>query len=143
MTGRGKRRIAFLCAVSIFAGTLCYFSETASAKRYTLKINEVSKKKVTLKKGAKKTVRIVRPMMIKGVTWKVKNKKIASVKKTGKYKAVITGKKKGKTKITAKLKVDPRVSGKYVRTITVTVKEKKRTIPSVSGTAVTAEKTAS
>ena len=101
MNGEGKKILAVLCSLCLLMGTFYALTNTAYAKRYSLKINELSSKKITLVVGKKKNIRIKKPMMIKGVTWKIQNKKIVSVKKTGKYKAVITAKKEGTTKLTA------------------------------------------
>lgn len=64
---------------------------------YTLKKGKNVKLKANLNRAAKK----------KGVEWKVGNPKIASVSKTGK----VTAKKKGKTVITAKVKVTKTKAG--------------------------------
>lgn len=136
MNGEGKKILAVLCSLCLLMGTFYALTDTAYAKRYSLKINELSLKKITLVEGKKKNIRIKKPMMIKGVTWKIQNKKIASVKKTGKYKAVITAKKAGTTKLTAKLKVDPRVSGSYTKTAVIKVKKKKSVAATAAPSAV-------
>lgn len=61
----------------------------------------ISAKKLTIIKGKSKTLRIKNAK--KQVTWKLSKKKYVTIKKAGKNKIKITGKKVGVTKITAKL----------------------------------------
>ena len=64
------------------------------------KAPKLSKTKLNLAVGAKKTIK-VKGKSIKKVTWKSTKAKIASVKKKGKVNAVVTAKKKGKAVIKA------------------------------------------
>lgn len=70
---------------------------TVQVKKAPTKIS-ASPKKLTIKKGKKKTIRITLPSGCASnkITYKSANKKIASVTQNG----VVTGKKKGSTKIT-------------------------------------------
>lgn len=61
----------------------------------------ISVKKLTVTKGKSKTLRIKNAK--KKVRWKLSTKKYVTIKKAGKNKIKITGKKVGVTKITAKL----------------------------------------
>lgn len=98
---------------------------------------KLSSKKLTLKaKGKSKKLSVKKAKKYK-VSWKVKNKKIAKIKKSGKYAVKVTGKKKGKTTITCTLK-----KGKKKKKLTckVTVKSSKtiKTTPApTSGTGKT------
>lgn len=65
---------------------------------------ELNRKKVTIKVGSKKTLKVRRPS--KKIIWKSTNKKIAVVRKTSgknRNKAVIAAKKAGHCRITAKM----------------------------------------
>lgn len=72
-------------------------------KKLSMKVGKTAKLSVKRAKGWK-------------ISWKSKNKKIATVKKAGKYAAKITAKKKGTVKITATTK-----KGKTRRTLTCKV----------------------
>lgn len=61
---------------------------------------EISPKKATIKRKAKKTAKLKNVPAKSKITWKSANKKIATVNSKG----IIVGKKKGKTKITATYK---------------------------------------
>ncbi len=87
-------------------------TETASAKKVNAKTLKLKKKKLSIKTGDKKTLKVtVKPSNAK-LTWKSNKKKIATVSKKG----VVKGKKKGTAKITV-------TSGKKKATCTVTVKQ--------------------
>ncbi len=64
---------------------------------------KLSTKKLTVSKGKTKKLSVKKAKKYK-VSWKVKNKKIAKLKKSGKYAVKITGKKVGKTTVTCTLK---------------------------------------
>ncbi len=83
---------------------------------------KLSKKKVQVSVGSSKTIKVKKANGAK-ITWKSKNKKIAAVKKSGKYGAKITGKKKGSTKIVCKVK-----KGKKTRSLSCTVKVSKKSV---------------
>lgn len=102
-----KRFLPWILLLIVLCLTLTLSSRAMAASKVKL-----SQKQITLVEGQKKK------LSIKGtrnfVKWKVKNKKIAGIKKKGKQTVLITGKKQGKTKITAK------VNGKaYVCKLTV------------------------
>lgn len=80
-----------------------------SSKKLTLSVNSKSKK-LSVKKAKKYKV-----------SWKIKNKKIAQIKKSGKYAVKVTGKKSGKTTITCTLK-----KGKKKKKLTCKVTVKAR-----------------
>ena len=69
---------------------------------------KISKTKATLnitnkKKNPTVTLRIKNANSKKAVKWSTSNKKVATVKRTGKYTCKVTAKKSGKAKITAKV----------------------------------------
>lgn len=118
----------------------------AKAKVSSVKVTNVKKKKLSLEKGKTFTLKTkvsVKPnkAKFKKVTYKSSNKKVVTVSKKGKLKAI----KQGKAKITVKSKTNK----KKKVTITITVKKAKETntTPSVTATptptpVVTAEPTA-
>lgn len=63
--------------------------------------------KITVKKGNSKkvTIKKAKKAKAKKIKWTIKNKKIASVKKSGKYGIKVKGKKVGTTKLTVKYQV--------------------------------------
>lgn len=73
-------------------------SESGAAAKVKL-----SAKKLTIKKGKTKKLSVKNAKKYK-VSWKVKSKKTATIKKSGKYAVKVTGKKAGKTTITCTLK---------------------------------------
>lgn len=82
-------------------------------------------KKIILVKGQKKTIKVRNTK--KKPSWSSKSKKIATVKRTGKYSASITGKKKGTTYIYAKVngkkyKCKVQVETPVLKTTSVTLK---------------------
>ena len=95
-----KRVLALIMIMAMAISSVGVYSNTTDA---------ATKKKVTIKVGQKTKVKVKGT----GYSWKSANKKVATVKK-----GVITGKKPGKTTVTAKNK-------KRVYKITVTVTKKK------------------
>ena len=84
---------------------------------------QISQKSVTLKAGSTKKVTIKNMPKKAKVTWKSKNKKVATVTKNGKIKGI----KAGKTTITAKLtyqKAKKTVNKTFAIKVTVTAKSK-------------------
>ena len=108
------RFLVFALALGIAPISADY--EAQAAKKPTL-----STKKVSIVKGKKKKVTVKNAKKYK-VSWKVKNKKIATAKKKGKYGVQLTAKKVGKTTLTCTLK-----KGKTKKTLkcSVQVTEKK------------------
>lgn len=135
---RMKAGIARLMIVSLTLGTMVGNGgkEAEAAKK-----PGISSKKVSIIKGKTKKVTLKNAKKFK-ITWKTANKKVATVKKSGTYGAVITAKKAGKTKVTATLKKSGK---KTTLTCSVTVTDKKvkpTATPTVTPTAtpvVTAE----
>lgn len=96
-----RRQIALLCAFSLFAGNCAV--PVDSAVWAASKSPVLNKKKVSVRNGKTVKLSLKRAKGFK-ITWKSKNKKIAAVKKSGKYGAKVTGKRVGRTQITASLK---------------------------------------
>lgn len=109
---KNLRRITSLLLMAVMvAGMLAVpGGNVQAAKKKKVQLN---KKTVTLEIGKKVTLKLKNAPKKKKIRWSSNKKKIASVNKKG----VVTAKKTGKTKITAK------VSGKkYVCKVTVTTK---------------------
>lgn len=87
-------------------------TETASAKKVNAKKLTLKKKKLSMKVGDKKTLKVTVKPKKATLKWKSSKKKIATVSKKG----VVKGKKKGTAKITV-------TSGKKKATCKVTVKQ--------------------
>ena len=83
----------------------------------------LSKSSISLKvgKSQKLTIKKVAAKKIKKTTWTVKNSKIAKLSKKKKDSVVVTAKKAGQTKVTAKIKVG---SKSYTKSCTVKVSAK-------------------
>lgn len=77
---------------------------------------KLSAKKITMKLGEKKTLKIinVKKRAKKKIKWSLNTKKYIKLKKSGKYAVKLTAKKAGKTKVTAKV-----AKKKYTCTVTV------------------------
>lgn len=103
--------------------------EKLSASKLNIKVKKT--KKLTVKKAKKYKI-----------SWKIKNKKIAKIRKSSKYTVKVTGKKAGKTTITCTLK-----KGKTKKTlrckVTVTKSVKNTPTPKTSAKPTTAAPTAS
>lgn len=136
-----KRLIAFAL---VFAMLLSFdtISNIAVASAKT-KAPKISKKTVTVKVGSSKKVTIKNKPAKAKVTWKSKNKKIATVKK-GKIKGVkagttkVTAKvtyKKGKKKVTKKFTVKVTVKAKSSEKAKATTAPAKKTESTPNGTA--------
>lgn len=96
-----RKQIAIVCVLSLFIGNCAMpVQNDVQAK---VKKPVLNKKKASVKIGKKIKLSVKRGKGFK-VQWKSKNKKIATVKKSGKYAAKVTGKKVGKTQIVASLK---------------------------------------
>ena len=92
-------------------------------------IRDRSKKSVSITVGKTKKVTVKNAKKYK-VSWKIKNKKTASFKKSGKYAVKVTAKKAGKTTLTATIKKGKKTK-KLVCKITV-----KKNSPKVTKTPV-------
>lgn len=108
--------------ISSFAGVQGVTSEAAAKPK-------LSKKSVSITVGKTKKVTVKNAKKYK-VSWKIKNKKTASFKKSGKYAVKVTAKKAGKTTLTATIKKGKKTK-KLVCKITV-----KKNSPKVTKTPV-------
>lgn len=96
MDKKNRKKIQVITGLLAFA--LMMVVPSVSANAASAKLN---KKTATVTVG--KTVKLKVKNTGKAVKWTSSNKKVATVKKSGKYGAVVTGKKAGKTTITAKV----------------------------------------
>lgn len=96
--------------ISSFAGVQGLTSEAAAKPK-------LSQKSVSITVGKTKKVTVKNAKKYK-VSWKIKNKKTASFKKSGKYAVKVTAKKAGKTTLTATVKKGKKTN-KLVCKITV------------------------
>lgn len=108
--------------ISSFAGVQGITSEAAAKPK-------LSKKSVSITVGKTKKITVKNAKKYK-VSWKMKSKKIASFKKSGKYAVKVTAKKAGKTTLTATIKKGKKTK-KLVCKITV-----KKNSPKVTKTPV-------
>lgn len=97
-------------------------------------------KKVSIKVGKSKKISIknAKKMKVKKTKWSIDKKKVATVKKSGKYAARVTAKKKGKATLTCKCKR----GNQWTRlkcSITVVTKKEEGQDPSSSAPAATSE----
>ena len=114
MQKNGKKLLAWMLAASM---VFSFSMSTQAAKKKPA----LSKKKAVITVGKILTLKVKNISKKTKVTWKSKNKKIATVSKKGKVKA----KKAGTTKITARFRYQGK---KYVKTCKVTVKKKKTVV---------------
>ena len=108
--------------ISSFAGVQGITSEAAAKPK-------LSKKSVSITVGKTKKITVKKAKKYK-VSWKMKSKKIASFKKSGKYAVKVKAKKAGKTTLTATIKKGKKTK-KLVCKITV-----KKNSPKVTKTPV-------
>lgn len=119
----GKDRFRRMRARKTFAGLLVatlvmsHIPAVSTQAATKVKLNHAS---MTLQVKQKKSIKLIGTK--KKITWSTSNKKIATVKKTGKNTAKITGIKAGTCKVKAKV-------AKKVYTCKVTVKKKSRVVP--------------
>lgn len=104
--------------ISSFAGVQGITSEAAAKPK-------LSKKSVSITVGKTKKITVKNAKKYK-VSWKMKSKKVASFKKSGKYAVKVTAKKAGKTTLTAIIKKGKKTK-KLVCKITVKKKAPKVT----------------
>ncbi len=98
-----KQHIALLMAGTLLLSAVLpctQASQTEAAAKPKLSVKKIS---LNLGKSKKVQVKNVKKKQLKKITWKAKNKKIVTVKKSGKLAASIKGKKTGTTKVTAKI----------------------------------------
>lgn len=101
-------------------------ADAAKKVKATVKLNKTSSK---LKVGDKVTLKVTKKNVkkIKSLTWKTKDKKVATVTKKGVVTAVATG----QTKITCKVKFMAKGAKKYqTKTLSCKITVEKETIPS-------------
>lgn len=131
------KALAFTLVVTA-VGTLAPAAESDAAKKPKLSKTKVN---VAVKKSAKITIKNVKAKKVKKLTVKSAKKSIATVKKNGRTKFTITGKKAGSTTVTAKVKV-----GKKTTTLKVKVTVKKAVVkteaPKASASATASATTA-
>ena len=100
MTERKGSNLKTIKSISIFFTVfllvLCCTGFVSTAANVKL-----SKKQVTIVKGNKTRLKLIGTK--RSIKWRVPNKKIISIKKTGKYTVIIRGKKAGTTYVTAKV----------------------------------------
>ena len=112
--------MALSLALSMLVGATG--AETAQAAKKGVKL---SAKKVNVNRGKSKKVRIKGSLKnLSKIKWKIKNKKIASVKKSGKYAVKVKGKKVGRTVLTCRAKYKKK---KITLKCNVKVKKAKKT----------------
>ena len=114
MQKNGKKLLAWMLAASM---VFSFSMPTQAAKKKPA----LSKKKAVITVGKTLTLKVKNIRKKTKVTWKSKNKKIATVSKKGKVKA----KKAGTAKITASFRYQGK---KYVKTCKVTVRKKKTVV---------------
>lgn len=104
---------SLVCTAALLVSSV--LSPVSTVVQAKAKKPALSKKKLSIKVGKTAKISVKRAKGWK-ISWKSKNKKIATVKKAGKYAAKITAKKKGTVKIMATTK-----KGKTRRTLTCKV----------------------
>ncbi len=132
-----KQHIALLMAGTLLLSAVLPYTQASQAEAAAKP--KLSVKKLTLNLGKSKKVQVknIKKKQLKKITWKAKNKKIVTVKKSGKLAASIKGKKTGTTKVTAKIYL--KTKKKPVSSVvTVTVKKDKKPVttpkPTVAAT---------
>ncbi|MCM1246725.1 MAG: endo-1,4-beta-xylanase [Roseburia sp.] len=103
--------------------------DSEAAKKPKLSVKSVT---VSVNKTKKVKIKNVKAKQVKKLTVKVNKKSIASVKKNGKTAFTVKGKKAGKAKVTAKVKV-----GKKTTTLKVNVTVKRAASPTITDTPAT------
>ncbi len=130
-----KQVLSRICAAAL-AALLAVPVVTAPVEGQAAAKPKLAKKKVTVKKG-KKVKLTIKGKKIKKTTWRVKNKKIASLSKKKKNSVTIKGVKIGNTKVTAKTRV-----GKKKYTLTATIKVTGKSTPGSTSTPAAPSQTA-
>ncbi|MCI9412475.1 MAG: hypothetical protein HFG36_10495 [Eubacterium sp.] len=122
-----KQHIALVMAgILLLSAVLPYShaSQSEAAAKPKLSVKKVS---LILGKTKKVQVKNVKKKQLKKITWTAKNKKIVTVKKSGKLAASIKGKKTGTTKVTAKIYLKAKKKP-ISAVVTVTVKKDKKPV---------------
>lgn len=112
----------------MLAVAMCVTVMGGSAEAAAAAKPKLSSKKLTLTAGKTKTLKVTKAKGAK-ITWKSNKKKVAAVKKSGKYGGKVTAKAKGSAVITCKVK------GKKTYLLKCKVTVKKKTVPPTTKTA--------
>lgn len=110
------------CVAGMLAVAMCVTVMGGSVDASAVAKPKLSNKKLSLTVGGTKTLKVTKAKGAK-LTWKSSKKKVADVKKSGKYKGKVTAKAKGSTVITCKVK------GKKTYSLKCKVTVKKKTGP--------------
>lgn len=110
------------CVAGMLAVAMCVTVMGGSVDASAAAKPKLSNKKLSLTVGGAKTLKVTNAKGAK-LTWKSSKKKVADVKKSGKYKGKVTAKAKGSAVITCKVK------GKKTYSLKCTVTVKKKTDP--------------
>lgn len=116
------------CVAGMLAVAMCVTVMGGSAEAAAAAKPKLSSKKLTLTAGKTKTLKVTKAKGAK-ITWKSNKKKVAAVKKSGKYGGKVTAKAKGSAVITCKVK------GKKTYLLKCKVTVKKKTVPPTTKTA--------
>ncbi len=110
------------CVAGMLAMAMCVTVMGGSADASAVAKPKLSNKKLSLTVGGTKTLKVTKAKGAK-ITWKSSKKKVAAVKKSGKYGGKVTAKAKGSAVITCKVK------GKKTYSLKCKVTVKKKTGP--------------
>lgn len=110
------------CVAGMLAVAMCVTVMGGSVDASAVAKPKLSNKKLSLTVGGTKTLKVTKAKGAK-LTWKSSKKKVADVKKSGKYKGKVTAKAKGSAVITCKVK------GKKTYSLKCKVTVKKKTGP--------------
>lgn len=122
-----KQHIALLMAGTLLLSAVLPYTQASQSEAAAKPKLSVKKLPLDLGKSKKVQVKNVKKKQLKKITWKAKNKKIVTVKKSGKFAASIKGKNTGTTKVTAKIYLKTKKKP-VSATVTVTVKSVKKPV---------------
>ena len=117
-----KQHIALLMAGTLLLSAVLPYTQASQTEAAAKPKLSVKKMSLILGKSKKVQVKNVKKKQLKKITWKAKNKKIVTVKKSGKLAASMKGKKTGTTKVTAKIYLKTKKKP-VSAVVTVTVKK--------------------
>ncbi len=121
-----KQHIALLMAGTLLLSAVLPYTQASQTEAAAKPKLSVKKMSLILGKSKKVQVKNVKKKQLKKITWKAKNKKIVTVKKSGKLAASMKGKKTGTTKVTAKIYLKTKKKP-VSAVVTVTVKKDTKT----------------
>lgn len=121
------------CVAGMLAVVMCATVFGGSAEASAAAKPKISKKKLTLTVGKSKTLKVTKAKGAK-LTWKSSKKKVAAVKKSGKYGGKVTAKSSGSTVITCKVKAKKNYSLKCKVTVNKKTPTKTATPPAQTQT---------